>query len=477
MKSMRNCGLAIGVSLVVVLATPAQVERYDVGRKLIAFEEAWDRQPDAAARKRAVPSLKAAMGAFFGNRLGDAGRYLDTASYALESPQPPSAERRWADALAIRLARRLVDAGSESCGITLTQLYPSTAAQPPDAVARFALVQAGGPEPIWSADLPLKQLPSEGSLLCKGTAEGDYIAITEIRSVGQTLRTHRAVISLVRDLDARLAKLRDAANKVPAQDATAEQLTLRAHVRLLNGLAMGTFSETDYPAARLLLEAEALAGLVDRGRYFDATRPGQYWLTLPTGKSSATVRMEFPELLPNAKPIPLVVALHGAGGTENWFFECYGHGEVVRQCRKRGWAIAATRSEGFFGAPPVAEIVEQLAQRYPIDRSRVFLVGHSMGAGQVVALASAWPDKWAGVAPLAGGGRIAASDALKQLPFFVGCGTEDFLIGGARALVKSLEANGIKQLKVREYADIEHITIVQVALPDVFSWFDEIARR
>jgi predicted esterase len=474
---MHRRWLTLMVGWLMTGSAPAQVERYDVGRKLIAFEEAWDRQTEPSARKRAVPGLKAAMAAFFGNRLGEAGRHLDEAGYALEAPEAVPPERRWADSLAVRPARRLVDTAGGSCGMTLARLYAPTSPAPAELTVRFALVRPGGPEPKWSAEAPVGDLPLEGAVQWAAAAEGDYVALSEVRSAGQPVRTHRAVISLVKDLDARLAGLRAAVGGLPERDLTAEQLTLRAHVRLLSALARGASPENDFPAARLLNEAEALARLEDRGRFFDSTRPGQYWLTLPTAKANAVVRLEVPEHPPGAKPVPLVVALHGAGGTENWFFECYGHGEIVRQCRQRGWAIAATRSEGFFGAPPVADIVDQLAQRYAIDRARVFLVGHSMGAGQVVALAGSAPDKWAGVVPLAGGGRLVRSDGLRKLPFFVACGTEDFLIRGARALVQSLRDADAERLTAKEYPDIEHITIVQVALPDVFRWFDEIARR
>ena len=34
--------------------------------------------------------------------------------------------------------------------------------------------------------------------------------------------------------------------------------------------------------------------------------------------------------------MPVVVALHGAGGSENLFFEGYGAGHIVTECRKRG---------------------------------------------------------------------------------------------------------------------------------------------
>src|SRR5205814_211227 len=115
---------------------------------------------------------------------------------------------------------------------------------------------------------------------------------------------------------------------------------------------------------------------------------------------------------------------------------------IVRQCRERGWLLVATRTGGFNDVPPVEAVLDELAARYPVDRSRVFLVGHSMGATHAIDVAQAMPGKVAAVAALGGGGTIRRPEAVKDLPVFVGVGAEDFLLNWVRALVKSLQAAG-----------------------------------
>ena len=79
---------------------------------------------------------------------------------------------------------------------------------------------------------------------------------------------------------------------------------------------------------------------------------------------------------------------------------------------------------------------------------------------------------------LGGGGAIRnVTEALQKLPFFISIGTEDFALRGAKALLAALQKAEVKQINYREYADIEHLTIVQVALQDVFAVFDEIAKQ
>jgi dienelactone hydrolase len=166
-----------------------------------------------------------------------------------------------------------------------------------------------------------------------------------------------------------------------------------------------------------------------------------------------------------------VVALHGLGVGADAYFEAYGAGRIVKECADRGWVLVAP--EGGLAAPPVAAILEKLAERYPLDARRVFLVGHSVGAGQALALAAT--GKFAGVAALGGGGKAAKPEAFAGLPTFVGVGDADSLaLAGARALRKSLA--GAKRVTYREYEGVEHLVIVREALPDAFEVFDAAAK-
>jgi predicted peptidase len=123
------------------------------------------------------------------------------------------------------------------------------------------------------------------------------------------------------------------------------------------------------------------------------------------------------------------------------------------------------------------EIIDELARLYPVDRGRVYLIGHSMGAAHAAAMAGENAELYAGVAALGGGGRIRTLKELRALPFFIGIGAEDFALTGAKTLRKTLEQAGLKTLEYREYQGIEHLCVVQEALPDVFQFFDRAKRE
>ncbi len=178
--------------------------------------------------------------------------------------------------------------------------------------------------------------------------------------------------------------------------------------------------------------------------------------------------------------MPLVVAMHGAGGSENMFFEGYGAGQIVKLCEKRGWLLVAPRAGlgfGLGGDPPVAGIVQELAERYPVDPKAVFLLGHSMGSAMAVGAVQKEPSPYAALACFGGGGAIRKPEAFAELPVFIGVGDKDFALNTARKLNGDLVKANAKKVALKEYPDLEHLTIVREALGDAFDRFDKLVAR
>jgi predicted peptidase len=220
--------------------------------------------------------------------------------------------------------------------------------------------------------------------------------------------------------------------------------------------------------------------MLDGKPFYTAAKVGQFWLSVPVdAKQIVPVRVYVPRGLDEKKPVPIVVALHGAGGSENLFFEGYGAGRIVTECRKRGWLLVAPLSgPAFSAAPPVPAILDQLAKRYPLDPKRVLVVGHSIGATQTVELVQRDPTKFAAVALLGGGGTVRDAKTLVEVPVFIGVGEKDGLaLAGARGLNEALAAAGAKKLTFKEYPHVEHVVVVREALPDVFEMFDRAAEK
>jgi predicted esterase len=447
--------------------------RYELGRRLKRFEAAWEKCGEAEAKSRALKHVEKLTQRFFSLQFGAAARSLDLAAFALTSDAEPAASRQWAWSLYAVPESRLVDGKAKELTVTVKQLYPVKGDPPKGLEVQlwFTDKQVTKLNPKRFPHAVKVPLPPLGDF--KGLDRKLYFMV----EAGRELRYSAVGVSQVAELLPRLVALKKAVAGFEAID-TIEKATARDRGELLQGLWGGAVPETDLPAAGLLANAEEmLAGKP----FFTAAKPGQFWLSVPTGeKKSTPVRLFVPRKLGEAGSVPVVVALHGAGGSENLFFEGYGAGRIVAECRKRGWLLVSPRGGLAFGsappAPPVPAILDRLAERYPIDRKRVFVVGHSMGAAQAIELVQKRPGSFAAAAALGGGGVVREPKVFAELPLFVGVGQKDTLaLGSARSLKKSLTDAGEKRLTYEEYPGVEHLVIVREALPDVFALFDKVA--
>jgi pimeloyl-ACP methyl ester carboxylesterase len=468
-------GLIVAFCFIQPRPSWAQPERYELGRRIRAFEAAWAGQPDAEARKRATEPLKRAVGLFFGFRLGDAGCAMADARFALRSQEGPGQAEEWAASLDLRPSARLIDAERAILSAQVLPSYPVETPAP--AAARLVVRMGQANRTIADVSVDGETWPREAELNVMGVGEGDHVLHAAIKVAGRELGDIDVGLSIAKDLQSRLDTLRRLIAAWP-DGTTTDRETARALLELVDKLASGVTLEADYPAARLLKEVETIVAAVEDGRaYFDRTKTGQHWITLALpGGGKGVVRVQVPDEAARGAKLPLVLALHGAGGSENMFFDAYGNGAIVSLCHQRGWLLASPRVNGMSPAQ-VGALIDALAAIYPIDRSRIMLVGHSMGAMQALGMASLDPRKYAAVAALGGGGAVKPAPGIESLPFFVGVGTEDFALAAVRGLNGALKRADVRTVSYHEYEAVEHMAIVQTALPDVFTFFDNVVMR
>ncbi|MBU6277534.1 MAG: hypothetical protein KGQ61_12930 [Planctomycetes bacterium] len=465
---------ALAAALFVATAAPpapAQELRAELGRRLARFETAWE-EADPPTRALAVTPMEEAVRCFFSLQLGTAAKRLDEAWYAVRGGAAADDVERSAIARGIVVEPRLADSTATGLKIGLPALYGT---EPWPTGARIGLTidtHAGDATATTTRDWTADEIDWDPGVL----PEGDHtLAVT--CSVGdRRIPCATRGFSRVDRLAERRAALERARSAWPADADPTVRATVAQTADLLAALADGRQQETDYPAARLLRFAEALVagkGAAD-GTIAAAARGHDVWLTLATAAGQVPVRLRAPETAAGA--LPVLVLLHGAGGSENMFFETCGAGRAARLGLERGWLVVAPR-QGIFGLGlDVDGMLEALAVHFPIDRTRVFLVGHSMGAVQTSRQVAKHPGLVAAAVGLGGGGTVSKDAAARRVPWFIAAGEHDFGKRGAEALAKQLTAAG-SMVTYREIPDVEHMVIVQAALDEVFSFLDGIAAR
>jgi len=144
------------------------------------------------------------------------------------------------------------------------------------------------------------------------------------------------------------------------------------------------------------------------------------------------------------RKLPLIVALHGAGGKPDGPIKWW-----KPIAAERGYFVLSPKSNG--GTWPggdqshVARMVVALERERPIDPKRVLLTGVSDGGTWSYTLGFQNPKLFAALAPISGVmmRTIAGSLAMQpKLPICVVHGTEDkiFIVARAQATVKALKS-------------------------------------
>ena len=212
--------------------------------------------------------------------------------------------------------------------------------------------------------------------------------------------------------------------------------------------------------------------------------------------------------------MPLIVALHGAGARQNYFFRpAYGTVELLE---KHGFIFVSPFGYNEFGAygamftprlpavvypgvapnlvgqrrpkwtPEEAARVNELSEKdvmnvlalvekeYTVDTSRLYLMGHSMGGMGTWYLGQKYADKWAGLGVMSGGFgyKDYPAERLKGIPLIIGAGSMDTAYHGAEAQVgiAQLKAAGLDPVYV-EIPDGTHMSMIPSMFPQVIDFF------
>ena len=261
-------------------ALHAQVNRYETGRRLRQFEVAWANTSDADARRRALAPLEQSVMQFLRGRELEAAQSLDAARFALRMADELPATTRWAESLMLVPAFRAVDAADEKLSLELRSFYPVTANLPAGATLMLTVLRVDDPR---TTSVAIEKLPQTVSLPLAGLGEGDFRLRYSIMQGDMQLAEGECAFSLIKDLRARAAALAQATDGFEKDKQSIDKQTAKATSTLISALAGGEVQETDFPAARLLAEAEAAAQAAKDGKeFYGGPKAGQFWLRLPT---------------------------------------------------------------------------------------------------------------------------------------------------------------------------------------------------
>jgi predicted esterase len=335
----------------------------------------------------------------------------------------------------------------------------------------------------------LRESPFAMELDLTGAEDGAMVLQAEVFDGATSLGVTSLGVFVSKGLDAKLKTLETAAASVtPA--VRDDVLFPGDYIKNVN---RGRIELADFNVAAEVAKAEAIAAEAKGNKDPFKGRTGDFerHYLLQGANEIMPYRVYVPKNYAASKATPLVIALHGLGGNEDGFFDNYSqlppqlseqHGFLLAAplgFRRDGFygsgmmgaADAASRRRGEYSEKDVLEVLRLMKAAYHVDESRIYLIGHSMGAIGTWALGAKYPQTWAALVAFSGTGSPALAESMKGIPQFVVHGDADNTVNvsGSRNMVGALKKLNADVTYV-EVAGGSHTDVVVPNLPQAFDF-------
>lgn len=226
-----------------------------------------------------------------------------------------------------------------------------------------------------------------------------------------------------------------------------------------------------------------------------AAQPEAKTWTAPNG-TPVLYRYSAPEKTETGKTYPLVLFLHGAGerGNDNISQLKNSTADLLSNAEKLGeptyFIAPQCPEERWWSAPQgnrlqladaagkndlldaVLALVEETAKTQPVDRSRIYITGLSMGAYGTFDMLARSPETWAAAIPVCGAGDPTTVEKFKHVPIRIFHGSDDDAVPvqGSKTMAEALEKAGA-DVELTIYPGVKHDSWTQTYRnPEVIKW-------
>ncbi len=183
---------------------------------------------------------------------------------------------------------------------------------------------------------------------------------------------------------------------------------------------------------------------------------------------------------------PLMLFLHGAGerGTNLSAVAAHGPPKLVKTNRKFPFVLVSPQCPAGqrWHNDTLLALLDEMAARHNIDTNRIYITGLSMGGYGTWSLATKFPERFAAVAPICGGGETIdvllssrqKAAALKTLGVWAFHGGKDTVVPPAESerMVGAFKKAGCADVKLTVYPEAGHDSWTEAYNdPGLAEWF------
>ncbi|OHB60082.1 MAG: phospholipase [Planctomycetes bacterium RBG_13_46_10] len=192
----------------------------------------------------------------------------------------------------------------------------------------------------------------------------------------------------------------------------------------------------------------------------------QYLLFLPEGYENKQQRW------------PMILFLHGAGerGNDLNLVKKHGLPKIIEQQKDFPFIVVSPQCpQGQWWTEKVEVLInllDEIVNRYNVDTERIYLTGLSMGGYGTWTLAAAYPERFAAIAPICGGGERYMADKFKEVPVWAFHSAKDNVVPLVKSeeMVNAINARG-GNAKLTVYPDAAHDSwTATYDNPELYDW-------
>ena len=201
-------------------------------------------------------------------------------------------------------------------------------------------------------------------------------------------------------------------------------------------------------------------------------------------EKQVTVKLDYLLFLPEGyskeeKKWPLILFLHGSGERGENLEKVKRHGPLKMVGKQKDFPFIVLSPQCPKGlwwshrAESLVALLDEVISLYEVDNNRIYLTGLSLGGFGTWHLACGYPERFAAIAPICGGGELYLAERLKNVPVWAFHGAKDKAVPLERSqemVDKIKKAGGNARLTVYPKAGHNAWTATY-SNPELYKWF------
>ncbi|HEX8832794.1 MAG TPA: sugar-binding protein, partial [Abditibacteriaceae bacterium] len=183
------------------------------------------------------------------------------------------------------------------------------------------------------------------------------------------------------------------------------------------------------------------------------------------------------------KKWPVLLFLHGSGerGDDLERVKVHGPPRLIEEGKKLPFIVVSPQCPSGERWSPLqlGDLLDDVAARYRVDASRIYVTGLSLGGYATWDLAMQYPDRFAAIAPICGSGDAALAPLIKDVPSWIFHGAKDtaVLLEEGQKMADAMKQAGA-EVKFTVYPEAGHDSWTEsYNNPLLYEWLLQHSKR